>query len=265
MRLLWKTLFDLKEPAIIFRLFIPFAAGLILVSILGYSFFGLFLTSEMFLGSAIVYDFQAWELQVEETVGAIPLVGGLMLWFIGMAAVVIVGLLSLVLGSYLVLLFAMIITGFMTDTLVKAVHKKHYSHLEYQGHGSFIDMTWKLVKFGLLMLLILLVTIPLLFIPLINIVWFWILGFLFFRYAIVLDVGQVILPKELFQKLQPTSNWESSTVIAVLFMLSFLPLMNLFAPVLAVIAVSHYYFEQLSLSQPVKAAPEVKKLTLKSE
>ncbi len=262
MNLLWKTLFDLKEPSILIRLFIPFAVGLVLVSLLGYGFFGLFLASEMFIYSTVVQDFQAWELQAEATVGAIPLVGGLLLWFIGLATIVIITLLSIILGSYLVLLFAMIITGFMTDTLIKAVHDKHYPHLNYEGHGSFVDMTWKLVRFGALMLLVFLVTLPLFFIPLINIVWFWILGYLFFRYAIVLDVGQVILPMKQFEELKSVSNWEPSIAVAILFSLSIFPFVSFFIPILAVIALSHYYFAQLALTQPIVVQEEVKKLPL---
>lgn len=247
MTILWKTLADLKEPAILIRLFIPLVAGLILVSLLGYGVFGLLLTSDFVTQSPMVQDFQTWEAQAENTIGAIPLIGGLILWFIGAAVAVIAGLLGIILGSYLVLLFAMIITGFMTDTLVKVVHDKHYPHTTYEGHGTMTGMIWQLTKFALLMLLLLIVTFPLLFIPLINVVWFWLIGFVFFRYAIVLDVGQVILPEALFHKLKPMTNWEPTGAVGVIYFLSVFPIISFFAPVLAVIALAHYYFEQLSL------------------
>lgn len=248
MNLLWKTLLDLKEPAIAWRLFIPFAAGLVLVSLLGYGLFGLFLTSDFVTQSPLVQDFQSWQAQAQSTIGAIPLIGGLILWFLGVAVAVIAGLLGIILGSYLVLLFAMIITGFMTDSLVKAVHDKHYPHTPYSGHGGFWDMTWKLIKFGLLLLLLLLLTFPLLLVPLVNVVWFWLIGLLFFRYAVVLDVGQVILPEPLFQKLKPVTNWQPTSAVAVIYAVSIFPILSFFAPVLAVIALSHYYFDQLSLA-----------------
>jgi len=247
--LLWKTLSDLKEPAILIRLFIPFAVGLVLVSLLGYGLFGIFLTSEIVINSPIVQDFNYWEEQAQNTIGAIPLIGGVILWFIGFAAVIIAGVLGIILGSYLVLLFAMIIVSFMTESIVKVIHDKHYPDTPYQGHGTTLGMFWKLAKFGLLILLVLLLTLPLLFIPLINIVWFWLLGFLFFRYAIILDVGQIILPEKMFSELKGVTNWEPSTAVAILFALSVFPVMSFFAPVLAVIALSHYCFEQLALEQ----------------
>lgn len=257
MTLLWKTLVDLKEPAILIRLFIPFAAGLVMVSLLGYGIFGLFLTSDIVTGSPMVQDFQSWELQAQQSIGAIPLIGGMILWVIGFMVTVVAGILGIILGSYLVLLFAMIITGFMTDSLVKAVHDKHYPNTDYQGHGTTMGMLWKLVKFGLLMLLILMVTIPLLFIPLVNVVWFWLIGYLFFRYSVVLDVGQVILPEKLFNEVKPVSNWEPSIAVAILFGLSIFPLISFFAPVLAVIALSHHYFDRLSLAEKEPTVVEV--------
>lgn len=249
MNLLLKTLVDLKEPAILIRLFIPFAAGLILVSLLGYGMFGILLTSDFITQNPMIQDFDQWQQEAENAIGAIPLIGGIVLWFLGFAIAIIVGVIGVILGSYLVLLFAMIITGFMTDTLVKAVHDKHYPHTDYEGHGSVSDMIWKTVKFGLLMLLIFLLTLPLLFIPFINIIWFWMLGFFFFRYFMVLDVGQVILPEPMFKKLRGLTNWEPSSALAILLLLSVFPIVGFFVPVLAVIALSHYYFDKLSLEE----------------
>ncbi|MDG6777144.1 EI24 domain-containing protein [Thiomicrorhabdus sp. zzn3] len=247
--LYWKTLSDLKEPAILWRLFVPFVAAIILVSLMGYGIFGLFLVSDFFTQNPMVQEFHAWSEAAEQSIGSIPLIGGVLLWVIGLFVSLVAGVLGLLLGSYLVLLFAMVITGFMTDSLVKAVHDKHYPHTPYYGHGSMTGMLWKLLKFGLLLFLLFLVTIPMLFIPLINLVWFWALGFLFFRYSVVLDVGQVILPEPLFNQVKSLDNWTPTLTLGGFFALSFLPVLSLFAPVFAVIAMAHYYFDLLS-SQP---------------
>ncbi|MBD3754683.1 MAG: EI24 domain-containing protein [Gammaproteobacteria bacterium] len=247
--LYWKTLADLKEPAILWRLFVPFAAAIVLVSLLGYGLFGVLLFSDWVTQNTMVVEFTTWSQNAENTIGSIPLIGGLLLWIIGFVVTLVAGVLGFLLGSYLVLLFAMVITGFMTDSLVKAVHDKHYPHTPYSGHGSIGGMLWKLTKFGLLMLLLFLVTIPMLFIPLVNIIWFWLLGFLFFRYSVVLDVGQVILPEALFNQVKGLGNGTSTLTLAGFFALSLLPILSLFAPVLAVIALAHYYFDMLS-SQP---------------
>ena len=241
-----KTLSDLKEPAILWRMFIPFAASLVLVSLMGYGLFGVFLVSDFVTNNPMVMEANSWSVEAEQTIGAIPIIGAVLLWIAGAVFAVIAGILGVLLGSYLILLFAMIITGFMTDSLVKAVRDKHYPGLEYQGHGSMADMLWKMLKFGLLLLLVFLLTVPMLFIPLVNIVWFWLLGFMFFRYALVLDVGQVILPESMFNEVKGMGCWTPTMTLAGLFLLSTLPILGLFIPVLAVIALSHYYFDYLS-------------------
>ena len=244
--LFWKTLADLKEPAILWRLFIPFVAAIILVSLLGYGLFGVFMFSDFITNNPLVLQITEYKVEAEETIGSVPFIGAAILWILGVAVAVIAGVLGVLLGSYLILLFAMIITGFMTDSLVKAVHDKHYPHTDYQGHGTMSGMLWKLFKFGMLLLLLFLVTIPMLFIPLINIIWFWLLGFLFFRYSLALDVGQVILPEEMFKQVKGLSNWTPTLTLGGFFMLSLIPILSLFAPVFAVIALSHYYFDVLS-------------------
>lgn len=249
--LLLKTLTDLKEPAILWRLFVPFVAAIILVSLLGYGIFGVFLVSDFVMQNPFIQDIGTWKAEAEQSIGAIPFVGGVLLWFFGLVFAVIAGILGVLLGSYLILLFAMIITGFMTDSLVKAVHDKHYPHTDYEGHGTMTGMIAKLLWYGFLLLLLFLVTIPMLFIPLVNVVWFWLLGFMFFRYSVVLDVGQVILPEKMFNEVKQMTNWTPTMAIAALFLLSTLPLVGLFVPVLAVIALAHYYFDYLS-TMPVK-------------
>lgn len=244
--LLLKTLADLKEPAILWRLFVPFVAAIVLVSLMGYGIFGVFLVSDFVTQNPLVQEMEVWTTEAEQTIGAIPFIGTVLIWILGTIFAVIAGVLGVLLGSYLILIFAMIITGFMTDSLVKAVHDKHYPNTDYTGHGTMLGMIWKLLVYGLLLLLLFIVTVPMLFIPLVNIVWFWLLGFLFFRYSVVLDVGQVILPEKLFNEVKHMTNWIPTTTVGALFLLSTLPLVGLFVPVLAVIALSHYYFDYLS-------------------
>lgn len=244
--LLIKTFSDLKEPAILWRLFVPFVAAIILVSLMGYGIFGVFIVSDFVTQNPFVTQVGDWTEQAEQSIGSIPFLGAAILWVLGLVFAVIAGVLGVLLGSYLILLFAMIITGFMTDSIVKAIHDKHYPHVDYQGHGSMLGMIGSMLWFGFLLLLLFIITIPMLFIPLVNIIWFWLLGFLFFRYSLVLDVGQVILPENLFNEVKPISHWTPTVTLAALFLLSTMPLVGLFIPVLAVIALAHYYFDYLS-------------------
>ena len=244
--LIFKTLSDLKEPAILWRLFVPFIASIILVSLMGYGLFGVFMVSDWITANPMVVEVNTWTTEAETTIGAIPIIGAILLWIIGAVVAVVAGVLGVLLGSYLILIFAMIITGFMTDSIVKVIHDKHYPNVDYQGHGSTAGMLLMMLKFGFLLLLLLILTLPMLLIPLVNIIWFWLLGFMFFRYALVLDVGQVILPKAMYKEVEGIGNWVPTLILAAFFLLSTLPIIGLFIPVFAVIALTHYNFEYLS-------------------
>ncbi len=244
--ILWKTLLDLKEPQILLRLFVPLIAGIVLVSLMGYGLFGLALTADQW---PLVQTLQQWWQQAQVSLESIPLIGAVLVWLVSAVITVAAGVVGVLVGSYLVLLFAMVIAGFMSDTLVRVVRDKHYPELEYQGHGSVWRTLGQLALYGGGLLLLLIVTLPVMFVPGLNALWFWWLGFLFFRYSMVLDVGSIILPETLFEREKALTNWTPTLLLLVFYVLSVVPLFSLFAPMLAVIALAHYFFERLTMVQ----------------
>lgn len=251
--MVWQALvraaLDLKEGKILMKLAIPLVAGVVLVSILGYGLFGFVLTSDWLAQSAWVQALTSWVAETEQTISGIPLIGALLVWLLSAVVTVTAGVLGVLLGSYLVLLFAMVIAGLMTDALVKTVHDLHYPEVTYHGHGSMWRLLMQVAGYGLGILLLLVVTLPILFVPGLNVVWFWWLGFLFFRYSMLLDVGSVILPQERFEREKPFMNWAPTWILLVFYGLSMLPVLSLLAPMLAVIALSHYFFMRLKAEQ----------------
>lgn len=240
MSLFWKTLLDLKHPAILWRLFIPFLISMALVSFMGYSFFALMLSSDWITHNSVVVEINETATHVEQWIASIPVVGGVLVWTAVMMFTLLVGAISFLLGSYLVLIVALIITAFMTDSLVKAVRDIHYPNVEYQGHGSFFGLIMKMLGYGAFLVLLLLLGVPLLFIPLVNIVWLWFLGFLFFRYAILLDVGQVVLSEQEFQQVRSLSETTPTLGLMLIYSATVLPLVSFFAPVIGVIFLAHW-------------------------
>lgn len=238
--LLWKTLLDLKHPAILWRLFLPFLISMALVSILGYSFFGLLLTSDWLTQNAYIVEVNAAAENVEQWLASIPVIGAILVWTLVSLFTLFVGIVSFLLGSYLVLIVALIITAFMTDSLIKAVRDIHYPNVEYQGHGSFFGLMIKMLGYGAFLVLLLLLGVPLLFIPLVNIVWLWFLGFLFFRYAIFLDVGQVVLSDQEFQQVSSLGQTTPTLGLMLIYSATILPLVSFFVPVIGVIFLAHW-------------------------
>ena len=238
--LLWKTLLDLKHPTILWRLFLPFLISMALVSILGYSFFGLLLTSDWLTQNAYVVEVNAAANSAEQWLASIPVIGAILVWTLVSLFTLFVGIVSFLLGSYLVLIVALIITAFMTDSLIKAVRDIHYPNVEYQGHGSFFGLMIKMLGYGAFLVLLLLLGVPLLFIPLVNIVWLWFLGFLFFRYAILLDVGQVVLSDQEFQQVSSLGQTTPTLGLMLIYSATILPLVSFFVPVIGVIFLAHW-------------------------
>jgi hypothetical protein len=195
--------------------------------------------------------------EVESWLLGVPLIGAGLVWFFTLFFGVIIGLVTLILGSYLVLLFAMFITGFLTDILIKTVRDKDYPEVVYQGHGNLWGMLFKVGGYGLGLLLLFILTLPILLIPLVNIVWFWLLGFLFFRYVMVLDVGQVLLSAAQHQTSKSFQNWTPTLTLGLLYSLTLLPFVSFFVPVLAVIALAHYHLARLQLERNAMPLNEV--------
>lgn len=247
--LLLKTLADLTQIKILALMALPLIMAIALIAALGYGSFA-FLLSNDWLWQ------QPWMVELNQSVAAfddglshVPVVGGYLVGWVEFAFSILVGLLALFLGSYLVLLFAMLITGFMTGPLIKAVRDAHYPQVVYQGHGGMISLMAKVAGYGLIMLLVLLLTLPILLIPLLNLVWFWWLGFLFYRYVLVLDVGQTLRSVSDHKQTKRLDKWSATLALLVLYSLTLIPFVSFFAPALGVVALAHYHLQQLQTQQ----------------
>ena len=244
MNLLWLT--DLKFPQILIRLLIPFIISVILVSLLSYSLFGVLPIIGSATQSPLLQDLQQWVQQTKTHLAGLPLIVEPLLWLLEISLKTIAGLLGLLIGSYLILLLTMIITSFMSGSLIKIIHQRHYPDIPYQGHGSTLSIAWEIIRFSGKMLLIAFLTLPILFIPLLNVIWFWLIGFLFFRFFILSDVGHIILSKPQYQQIK--SLYYRPIALPLLYTLSFLPFLGFWIPVIAVIATAHYCFQIQSQS-----------------
>jgi CysZ protein len=249
LNLWWLTFKDLGQPKILSLIAIPFFLSLVIMLLLSYALFGWILFSDTVIQSSWMMAIEQWQANAEQSLQSIPLIGGALVWLITMAVVLVVSILGVFLGSYLVLLLAMIITGFMTDKIVKTVRDIHYSEVDYKGHGSTLELTFKIVKYGFFLLILLIITLPLMFIPGINVLLFWLFGYLFFRYAVMLDVGQVVMDASSDSSWLSVWQLQPTGALAGIYSLSLLPFVGLLVPVLAVIAISHYYLEPLSIKQ----------------
>ena len=154
-----------------------------------------------------------------------------------------------VFGTFLVWKLSIILTiaivGFLTPYIINAIHKKHYPDIQLQGHGTFLETVWILVKTTLIMLGLLIAFVPLYFIPLINIIAFFIPFYYFFHKLINSDVAMTMLSKEEYFHIYSKKAYVFRFRTLLLYMLSLIPFLAMFTSVLFIIYLSHGYFNEI--------------------
>ncbi|MFP8967159.1 EI24 domain-containing protein [Pokkaliibacter sp. CJK22405] len=235
---------DLLSVAILKRALLPFLIGF-LFSICAVVWAGVLLFgwgSGAFDGQSTGID--QVNTQAQAWLDSIPLIGVVLAFMVkGLIGIVASFLGIFVLGEGMVLV-ALFITAFLTPSIVKHIHGKHYAHLPLKGHGnlfgSILTVLWK----SFLLLAALLVSSPLLFVPLINLVWFKALFYAYFRSLLALDVGENTLDAPTFTAINRWSNMPLFWFTFLSYLLSFLPFVNLFVPIIGVVALTHLFIQQ---------------------
>ena len=148
--------------------------------------------------------------------------------------------------GYLSIFTSLIIVGFLTPRILHTVHKRHYSHLELEeGYDTVIGSTFKLLKTTLVMLVLLIVFIPLYFIPVINIVAINLPFYYLFHKMLNYDVSANIMSYERFKKIYyfTKSSFRGKTLF--LYVVSLIPFVAFFISIFYIIYIGHSYFSLL--------------------
>lgn len=146
---------------------------------------------------------------------------------------------------HLSLILTLIIIGFLTPLIVKYLHKKDYSNLTLNPFGTLSNALFNFLKAFFMMILLYILLVPLYFIPLINIVAFYLPLYYFFHKMLNFDVASTILSKDEFDKIYKTDSFAFRFRTLGLYFLSTIPFITLFVAVFFVIYLSHAYFIKL--------------------
>ncbi len=158
---------------------------------------------------------------------------GLVKWIIVTFFYTIGGLFAVLLS----LVIAMVVLGFLTPSVVKALHVKYYKHLPAKSMETkkvLLMMASIVLKF----VLVFIICLPFVFIPfVINIPFFY----LFYKFLIV-DIGSNIMLKDDLKRFEKENF--SSIVMASLafFCLSLIPILGIFMQLFFVIYFTHFFF-----------------------
>lgn len=153
-------------------------------------------------------------------------------------------------GTFLVWKLSIILTiaivGFLTPYIINTIHKKHYPNVKLQGHGTLLDTVWILVKSTLVMIGLLIAFIPLYFIPLVNVIVFFIPFYYFFHKLLNSDVAMTMLSKEQYFHIYSKKAFVFRFRTMLLYALSLIPFVAMFTSVFFIIYLCHGYFLEIN-------------------
>ena len=163
----------------------------------------------------------------------------------------IVSILFYVLSTFLTIIIsiviALIVAGFLTPVVAKEINKRHYNYV-LKSEASMARVLKVMMIEILKFLGILLVCLPLLFVPFVN---FFIINvpFFYIYYKLLLiDIGSNTLDSDKFELALLEGGGVKFIVFTLLFyLISLVPLVGLFFQLYFVIVLSHLFFEREAL------------------
>ena len=165
----------------------------------------------------------------------------------------IAGFLFYTIGTVIVLqvsvILSIIVIGFLTPMILKILHKRYYSHLTLNGHGSMLSPLWVLFKSFLMMILLFILLVPVYFVPILNFIAFSFPFYYFFHKLLNFDVSSTLLSKEEYKVIYKKEATGFRLRTLFLYMISMIPFATLFTAVYYIIYLGHSYFLKLEKLQ----------------
>ena len=137
---------------------------------------------------------------------------------------------------------AVLIIGFLTPGILKELQHRHYPEVALEGHGNAVGSLFHSLKYLFITFALLIVFIPLYFIPIVNIVAFNFPFYYLFHKFYMLDVGTTALVKEEYKQMMYFNKSKMRITTLALYGISLIPFAALFTPVFNIIVLGHTVF-----------------------
>jgi len=181
---------------------------------------------------------------------ALPLVGGLarLGWFATLLGIVgqVAGWL---LGLLAALFLAVAFVGLLTPWIVAEVRRRHYPGVELRGSGGVAEFARFLLRTFVVFLGLLLLALPLMFIPGLNVLAINLPFFYWFHRLLSWDVAASIAGEAQAQTVLGSVRHGVMLRTLVLYPLSLVPLLGLCLQVLFVLVLTHYLLPRVALAE----------------
>ncbi|MDD5157190.1 EI24 domain-containing protein [Sulfurimonas sp.] len=143
---------------------------------------------------------------------------------------------------YISVFVAILAIGFLTPTILKKIHQKHYNDVEMIGYSNIIEAMFLLVKYLFFMILFFIALTPFYFIPIINIIAFNLPLYYFFHKMMLYDISSNISTEKEFKQISFFNSKSLRVKTLTLYLISLIPFAIFFGAVFFVIYLGHSYF-----------------------
>jgi len=138
---------------------------------------------------------------------------------------------------------SIIVVGFFTPKIVKEIQKRHYPHIKLTNQNfTLTNSIFMYLKVFFIFFTLLIITLPLSFIPGINLAVLYIPFYYLFHNFLVLDVGSSIVSKKEFLKIVKNNKTLFRSTTLTLYLISLIPFSGILLQVFYVIVLSHEFF-----------------------
>jgi len=141
-----------------------------------------------------------------------------------------------------------LLTSLFSEKLLIKLAKKHYPSVEVVGSADIMTSILATLKASIIFLILFILSIPLLFVPILGQIIMLYLWSILIKEPTVYDVGSLFIKEKKILK-EKSKKARLIAMIASLF--NYIPILNIFAPVFAQILFLHYLLENERLARSV--------------
>jgi len=169
---------------------------------------------------------------ISSYIAQIPFVGGWE-WFQSTGSIVT----ALLLGYMMIIITISLLTSLFSESILIKLAKQHYPDAPVVGSASISFSTLLTIKASAIFLLLFLITIPLLFVPIVGQIWMLWLWSILIKEPTAYDVGSLFITDKTILK----EKRKKSRIIAIIASLfNYIPILNIFAALFGQILFLHH-------------------------
>ena len=145
---------------------------------------------------------------------------------------------------HLLIIISLMLVGLISDKVVDIVNTKHY-HLQKLGFGTTQESVIISLKQNIIFVILLLLLLPTLFIPIVNIIVMVFLWSIAIKKPMSYDSISTIATKDEYQELLSTNKLKTTTLSLLTASLFLIPILGILVYILQLLAFSHFNMSRL--------------------